>query len=218
MRELTPCLRNPRRMAQIALVLMGAQPASAVASPSLPSLFDITGIAGDDVLNIRATASARADIIGTLSADARAIEVVAMDDSRRWAQVNAGERSGWVASRYLAHRIEVWAPGGLPTTLQCFGTEPFWSLAPEQDALAFSTMGGGDQRLSLDVVLDSGVPGWPRRAIIARSDTRTLTATITQADCSDGMSDRSYGLETTVILQEAGEFSMLTGCCSIAPR
>lgn len=45
-----------------------------------------------------------------------------------------------------------------------------------------------------------------------------MTAVMVPMACSDGMSDRSYGLDVTVILEGRGEPQMLTGCCSIAPN
>ena len=45
-----------------------------------PALLDATGVAGDDVLNVRAAANASALVIGTLAPDARDIEVIGPDD------------------------------------------------------------------------------------------------------------------------------------------
>jgi uncharacterized membrane protein len=56
--------------------------------------------------------------------------------------------------------------------------------------------------------------GWfrdPRRAVVADG----LTAVIAPAACSDGMSDRAYGLEATVILGGGAQARMLTGCCAL---
>ena len=67
----------------------------------------MTGVAANDLLNIRAAPSANAEIIGTLSPRARHIEVVGYDDTGRWAQINTGEISGWAALRFLAYRVDV---------------------------------------------------------------------------------------------------------------
>jgi hypothetical protein len=42
------------------------------------------------------------------------------------------------------------------------------------------------------------------------------SATFTPLSCSNGMSDRSYGLEMLGILEAAGRPRVLAGCCSIA--
>lgn len=197
---------------------LGAGPAAATQEYILPTLFDVSGVAADDVLNIRAAPSADAEIIGTLAPYARRVEVVAHDESGRWAQVNTRERSGWVALRYLQYRTDVWEEGELPETLSCFGNEPFWSLAKEGEALVFSTPEAPEQAMALDAALSPGVFRSPRRAILASDGARSLTAVMTPMACSDGMSDRAYGLDLTVIVEDGASPRLLTGCCSIAPR
>ena len=213
------CGRGWARMgAVLAMALIWATPVAATREYILPTLFDVTDVAADDVLNIRARPSAGAEIIGALAPDARGVEVVAHDASGRWAQINTGERSGWVALRYLAYRTDVWEPGALPAALRCIGTEPFWSLAPTEDAAVFSTPDAPDRAITLEAVLDPGVFRSPRRAILAGGDALGLTAVIAPARCSDGMSDMAYGLDATLIVREGDGTRMLTGCCSIAPR
>ncbi len=204
--------------AVLAMALMWASPLAATQEYILPTLFNVTGVADDDVLNIRVRPSAGAEIIGALAPDARGVEVVAHDASGRWAQINTGERSGWVALRYLAYRTDVWEPGAVPAALRCIGTEPFWSLVTADDVAVFSTPDAPDRSMKLEAVLDTGVFRSPHRALLARSDARSLVAVIAPAACSDGMSDMAYGLEATLILQDGEGAGMLTGCCSIAPR
>ncbi|MGM0583926.1 MAG: COG3650 family protein [Pseudomonadota bacterium] len=206
------------RGAVMGLALLWAGPASATQEYILPTLFDVTDVAADDVLNIRARPSARSEIIGALAANARDIEVVGHDGSGRWAQVNTNERRGWVALRHLAYRTDVWEPGELPETLRCMGTEPFWSLAFRRNAAILSAPARPDSTMTLEAVLDTGVFRSPRRAIVAGDAERSLTAVITPAICSDGMSDRVYGLDATLVIEDAEGPRMLTGCCSIAPR
>jgi uncharacterized membrane protein len=202
----------------LALFLFAASPAAATQEYILPTLFDVTGVAADDVLNIREAPSASAAIIGTLRPDARDIEVVGYDASGRWARINAGERSGWAALRYLAYQVDVWIPGALPPTLHCLGTEPFWSFRPAANQIAFSTPDDAEVRMRIETVLTTGRFRDPRRSVSAKDGTRRLTAVLVPMACSDGMSDRAYGLDVTVILEEAGRPQLLTGCCSIAPR
>ncbi|MFD2813860.1 SH3 domain-containing protein [Paracoccus aerius] len=73
----------------LALTLALAGPALATQEYILPTLFDVTGVASDDVLNIRAEPNAKAAIIGTLAPDAFRIEVV--EERQGWARVNTGE-------------------------------------------------------------------------------------------------------------------------------
>lgn len=183
----------------------------------LPALFDVTGVEADDVLNVRTAPDSGAEIIGKLRHDARDIEVVAHDETGRWARVNAAERSGWVATRYLAYRTGVWENDGLPESLHCLGTEPFWSLRRTDERLSLATPGAPDQTLALETVLGTGVFRDPRRALIARDGDRRLTAVIVPTACTDGMSDRAFGLEINVVVEGDARTGLLNGCCSIQP-
>jgi len=200
----------PMRLAVLALLsALLASPAWATPEYILPTLFDVAGVAANDVLNIRERPDAKAPIIGKLAPNARGIEVVA--ERSGWMQVNTAERPGWVNGRYLNYRVDVWEEGRLPAGLACLGTEPFWSLAAAKGNVTLSRPEGG-QTTALRKVLSTGWFRDPRRAVVADG----LTAVITPAACSDGMSDRAYGLEATVILGHGAQAQMLNGCCSIA--
>ena len=202
----------------ILMALLAAGPAAATPEYVLPTLFDVQGVAKGDVLNIRAAPDAGADIIGTLAPDAKGIEVVTTDPGGKWAQVNTGEQAGWVAMRFLAYRSDVWEPGQLPVGLSCGGTEPFWSFRAEGGSLIWQQP---DHQIALSglAVLDRGMPRDPRRGLFVEDDHDLFAATITPAQCSDGMSDMAYGLEATVLLQSRdAPVQMFSGCCRIAPR
>ncbi|WP_298947726.1 SH3 domain-containing protein [uncultured Paracoccus sp.] len=199
----------------VLMALLMAGPAVATQEYILPTLFDVQDVAADDVLNIREAPDASSAIIGTLAPDATGIEVVATDRSGQWGQVNAGERAGWVSMRFLVNRTDVWQPGALPAGFTCGGTEPFWSLAPKGDALVWWTPDGETAYRGLHV-LDTGVFRSPRRALVAGSGDQALTASVTPAWCSDGMSEMAFGLEATVILQGAAGPQLYSGCCRIA--
>lgn len=202
----------------LGLFLAAASQAAATQEYILPTLFDVTGVAANDVLNIRAAPDASAEIIGTLSPNARDIEVVGYDETGQWARINTGERSGWAALRYLAYQVDVWTPGTLPPTLHCLGNEPFWSFRPIGDNMVFSTPDAPESMMRIEQVLTTGMFRDPRRSVTAQGASRRMTAVMVPMACSDGMSDRSYGLDVTVILEGRGEPQMLTGCCSIGPR
>ena len=205
-----------KRMILAALLMAG--PAAATPEYVLPTLFDVQDVATGDVLNIRAAPDAGADIIGTLAPDAKGIEVVTTDPGGKWAQVNTGEQAGWVAMRFLAYRSDVWEPGQLPVGLSCGGTEPFWSFRVEGGSLIWQQP---DHQIALSglTALDRGMSGDPRRGLFVEDDHDLFAATITPAQCSDGMSDMAYGLEATVLLQSRdAPVQMFSGCCRIAPR
>jgi len=198
--------------------LVAASPAAATQEYILPTLFDVTGVAANDVLNIRSAPNASAAIVGTLSPQARDVEVVGYDATGRWARINTGEQSGWAALRFLAYQVDIWTPGTLPPTLHCLGNEPFWSFRPRGDLVVFSTPEVPESVMQLEQVLTTGLFRDPRRSVSAQGESRRMTAVIVPMASSDGMSDRAYGLDVTVILEGRGEPQMLTGCCSIAPR
>ena len=54
-----------------------------------PALYAVTGVAADDVLNIRSRPDAGAPIIGALAPDSTGVEVLGR--SGNWALVSAGE-------------------------------------------------------------------------------------------------------------------------------
>lgn len=211
-------LGSPGATAAVLLALLFATPGLATQEYILPTLFDVTGVAADDVLNIRSAPSPSAPIAATLSSRARDIEVVGLDDTGQWGRVNVGEVTGWARLAFLAYQSEVWGPQTLPPTLHCLGTEPFWSLRPGGDGLVFAMPEAPETALQITQVLTSGVFRDPRRTVLAQGAAGPLTAVIVPMACSDGMSDRSYGLDVTLILQGLDRPHMLTGCCSIAPN
>ncbi|WP_270725384.1 SH3 domain-containing protein [Shimia sp. Alg240-R146] len=173
-----------------------------------PALHDVTDVASDDVLNIRAEATSGAPIVGTLVHNATDVEVIAADG--RWGRVNTGEGSGWVSLRYLA-RQEPNPDYSLAQRLSCYGTEPFWSADIVQgQRVQFSTPAGDYETPGAGLMVSaSGVPGlWA----LAYGDS---VATFRREECSDGMSDRLFGLSVAVFKRHGGEVSLLSGCCSI---
>ncbi len=116
--------------------------------------------------------------------------------------------------RFLAYRSDVWDAGALPAGLTCGGTEPFWSFAQKGDGLVWWTPEGETAYPGLHV-LDTGVFRSPRRAVVAGSGGQMLTATMSPAQCSDGMSDMAFGLEAMVVLQGGDGPQLYTGCCRI---
>ena len=198
MRVLTVCLAAP-----------GAHAAD------FPAMFDVTGVAAGDVLNVRVAPDAGAAAVASLPPDRTGVEVLARSADGKWLQVGLGELGGWAAARYLSAQPP--RPGDrLPTPLRCFGTEPFWSLhmpAPlfaEYERLpdppraltpdfAATPAGGG----STDLVARMTAPG-ARATLVMRHEA-----------CADGMSDRPYGLSATLLLETRDAPAVHSGCCSL---
>ncbi len=196
--------------ALLAIAVLCASPASATPEYVLPTLFDVTGVASDDVLNIRENPSAIAPVIGSFAHDLTHIEVV--EEQGNWGRVNLHEFSGWVSMRYLEPRYDVWQENALPAHMQCFGAEPFWSITHDGAQLTLSQPGGDDQVQPVTAILSTGWFRDPARVVTTARTTLVSTPQL----CSDGMSDGWYGLRATVVLH--GEVpAMLNGCCTIRP-
>ena len=203
-----------------ALLMVLAGPAAAT-QDAWPALFDVTGVAADDVLNVRAEPSAASAIVGTIAQDARDVEVIAPNARQTWGQVNAGEAPGWVSLRFLRRQPGQWL-GAIPEVRHCVGTEPFWSLSLDRDgAVTFATpdrdpVGG----TILERVAAEGRRD--RYAVTGVLDGPTgdehLALRLALASCGDGMSDRSYGIEADLILDGADGARLLSGCCTLAGR
>lgn len=185
------------------ILWLGAVSASA---QIFPALYAVTGVAEDDVLNVRQAPDAGSPILGILAPDATGVEVIAVSDG--WALVNLGDGSGYASLSFL-EREEVPEWNTLERPLTCLGTEPFWSLAidPAAGTAAFSTPETPQQDLPISNSW-RGSP-WAPAAALQLPDGM---AVLYPAECSDGMSDRSYGIVADLFLN-GQDRQRLSGCC-----
>ncbi len=187
--------------------------APAARAQELPALYAVTGVAAGDVLNIRATPDPDAAIVGTLPPDATGVEVVAVDGD--WAVLNANDGTGYAALRFL-QREDGPAWNALETPLACVGTEPFWSLGIDP-ATGTTTYQTPEMAAPLQSLLSETWPGtiWAPAAAFSLTDG---LAVLQPGECSDGMSDRTYGIVADIFLRaingDAGP-TRLSGCCRI---
>ncbi len=181
----------------------------------LPAFFDVSGVAQTDVLNVRAAPNTSASILDRLASDVEGIEVVARDESGDWGRINMRERSGWVAMRYLARQPG--QPGDvLPRPLNCSGTEPFWSLSLISDQKAEFSRSGQDPVSFGNLYTVVAENRTDRYAIFGESEARVLTSVFRRDLCTDGMSDRAYGIDVDIFLTEQSGVSFVSGCCTIS--
>ena len=192
-----------REWIAIFTVLVNGIFTAAGADAEFPAIHRVTGVSGDDVLNVRSGPSTGYPVIDGLR-NGTQVEVTASSGDG-WARILRGEGNGWVATRYL----ELLTASSLPEALFCSGTEPFWSLTLEKDgALTFTEMDREPAKLS---------PDW-RHSVTGRlngsfaaGDDRAI-ALFHRRDCSDGMSDRTYGWAVD-FLRTGGQGAYLQGCC-----
>lgn len=205
------------------MILRGVALWLALAAPALatvegwPALHDVTGVGTGDVLDIRAAPATASEIVGSLAPDAKDIEVLEVNRAETWGRVNAGEATGWVAMDFLVRQPGQWA-GRAPARAICIGTEPFWSLALEDEVATFET----PDSLPLAFIRRSELGSRnriDRFANVYENDLGGLVATLRNTACSDGMSDRAYGWEIDVlhVVAGAGNAQLFSGCCSISP-
>jgi uncharacterized membrane protein len=180
--------------------------------PPLPALYSVTGVGTGDSLNLRAGPSGRDAIIGTLAPDANGIEVVALSREGNWAMVNHGESAGWAAMRFLTPQPVATTMLGLPIGLQCFGTEPFWDITffDEMNLILNTPEGETGHAITANAPAPEFV-NLPETGFhfAWRKNREIVSAHILPGACSDGMSNRRYGLH---YIDDQG---LRRGCCSL---
>lgn len=179
----------------------------------LPSLYFVVDVASNDVLNIRAEPNAGADIIGSLKHDAIGVEIVARSENGRWGLVNTDEQSGWTSLRFLEERPFQSFPA---ESYSCFGTEPFWYADIVGDEMEWSAI--GDDPTTLSQIWSGRPMRQDRFALRAANALLSATMIVRKNLCSDGMSDRLYGLEVDLVVGplSSSETVFYSGCCSLA--
>ncbi|GAB4260259.1 MAG: hypothetical protein Kow0013_03660 [Pararhodobacter sp.] len=201
------------RLFAILACLTLALPASAL-EVFYPALFRVTGVASNDVLNIREEPSAQAPIVGSLQPHDTAVEVLGRSDDGRWGLVRTPETHGWSSMRYLAPLgHDPWFFG--KTEIVCSGTEPFWTMTYFRPTNRVEYI-APDDSFEMRVMADTPPHTlYPQTMGLPLTGARQGFAVIRQSLCFDGMSDSAYGLETQVYWQ--GDHAPLSGCCMLRP-
>ena len=190
-----------RLVCLLLLVLAGP-----VAAQDLPALYNVRGVAENDVLNIRAAPDATAPILGSYPHNRRGIEVLSLDPAGDWALVNVDEATGWVATAFLRPQFPGTSP--LPAKFTCFGTEPFWRLDITQNDQSYFAEPMEDPMAFATGPLITGAGRTDIYAITALG----LSTVVQRAECNDGMSDRQYGLSVSMVINRDRLYS---GCCTL---
>lgn len=99
--------------------------------------------------------------------------------------------------------------GGVDVTgaISVLGTEPFWGVTLEGEAMTYSGVDRPEQRAERPIpIIDGRQVSWTTTTDAGNP----LVVTLTAGECSDGMSDRTYPL--TARVEIAGE--ALNGCAA----
>jgi uncharacterized membrane protein len=192
----------------LAWLILFALPATA---QDLPALYTVTDVAPDDTLNIRSGPDAGSPVLGTLAPDATNIEVVRLSPDGRWGVVNFYDVAGWASMSFLTTQQSA-AP--MMQSLECFGTEPFWSVT-FAGHMAYTPMDGPKRKIDI-TDRTRAINRTDRYALSGATATDSATAVITRRMCSDGMSDTAFGLSLDFILNTRTGRMFLSGCCRLA--
>ena len=204
-------LARPLRAGLAALTLL-LLPLAALAQP-MPELHDVTGVAADDVLNVRIDPEAGAEKLGELAHDATDVEVVRRSEDGSWGMINQGEVSGWVSMRYLKPQ-----EGGdyiLARHMACYGTEPFWSLRITQGQRAVLTTPETPELSFTAGLMQSAVARLGRYSLRGGGDNGDITVVIRAEYCADGMSEAEHALDADILIDSGGDVVHYIGCCSL---
>ncbi len=210
----------------IACLCLFLLPVSVQAQDRPPRYYKVVGVASGDVLNIRAAPDGSAEVLGGLEPGAHPVEIGATDGTGNWGRIAFMEYEGWVSMKFLQEITVPMLPDstrdgrdtGLPVGLACFGTEPFWGVRLDSAKSAtYSSFEYEDTPMQIGFIAGaSGRLGLPA-ALEARAENGlSMTATIGTATCSDGMSDSTFPMSITAILEgdQLGS-RVYEGCCTL---
>jgi uncharacterized membrane protein len=185
----------------------------AVADP-LPAAYQVRDVTQADVLNIRATPSAVADVVGEIGPFAHAIEVIETSADGKWGKVSTRAGNGWVNMRYLEATVRP-DPGLVPRPLSCFGTEPFWNIGLFARGAEYNSPETG--AVPMTVVSEAVAPqGY--LVLLEEGPKLNRTLVITREACSDGMSDRAFGFSARMFLEALDGNAVHGACCTLDHR
>jgi len=207
----------------VAAVWLALASATAPQAEPFPALYDVTGVAPGDVLNIRDAPGTQGQIFDRFRPEETGIEVVRADVSERWARVRMGEIMGWASLAFLERQPAGQGFSDPPQALSCGGTEPFWSLSIAAgkggryggEFINFATMEVPEE---VSMEAPQAAPNDLRQlGSFGRrvSEAAPLTLGLSRQLCSDGMSDVEFGFSALVIATAESGTQVLGGCCSL---
>lgn len=177
-------------------------------------VYSVTGVASNDTLNVRAAPNVGAVDIGDLYPN-QPVEVIMLSQDRKWGQIIWDESNGWISMRFLRPTpLPTMQDSEMPTQLSCSGTEPFWSaiIWPNR-SLEFTDYASSNPEPSFQRINQSTTAMGYAPVSFAFS-AGEFTGLLERAQCSDGMSDITFGWQIRLIAQQNGGITLRNGCCS----
>ncbi|SMX41375.1 COG3650 family protein [Octadecabacter ascidiaceicola] len=172
---------------------------------TLPSLYEVEGVPSGEHLNVREGPSVSTDIVEVIS-NTNVVEVLWTKDG--WGQIGAGEISGWVSMNYLTAVPHLESLPILPVS--CYGTEPFWSVTVEQGIALYST----PETPAQPMTVETSAPATNGFSFLLSDADNTHTLVARANTCSDGMSERLFGISALMHIQTDEGNYVYQGCCT----
>ncbi len=170
--------------------------------------YSVSGVRPGDVLNMRLNPDPRAPIVQTIPHNGTGLALTGRAAGGDWVEVTYQRRRGWVNGRFLGYGA--FGSTQVPATLDCTGTEPFWSIALKPGSARADLM-FTERRMSFR--LTSAKPALGRSdlwQIKGSAKSGELSLIVRQETCSDGMSDNRYPYSTIAFISGV---DMIAGCC-----
>lgn len=204
----------------IAILFQAVPSANAQSTPEAAfGTYRVIGVASEDWLNVRAElpapgAISQVPIMAQLPPSAEGIVATGRTGqvgARPWLEIVLDGEVGWVNARFLEQQMAP-AFGMLPDPLTCQGTEPFWSIRRDGTDVELTTF-EGTRRFTVASSENATMRITTHALRLADTTGRRSVAIFhTDRQCSDGMSDADYPIETIWIDME-GDGAPLSGCC-----
>lgn len=140
--------------------------------------------------------------------------MIARSADGAWGQIAHGEGDGWLPMAGLSRQP---SPQDQSLPLRCYGVEPFWGVhlptpffaefeQPEHPEMPLQIT-GTDSRPGAD---------GPVRLWTFAGETATASLLVRHEMCSDGMSDRPFGLSAAfTMIESTGAVHLRLGCCAL---
>jgi|LGVF01.2.fsa_nt_gb uncharacterized membrane protein len=175
-----------------------------------PIVYEVVSVADGDVLNVRENPNANAYDLGDLLPGQQA-EVTAFDETGAWARILWHGENGWVSRKFMQPVTQYGDDfSTMPVNLYCGGAEPFWSAEITPDARFSFTEMGND---AVWMPIESSTMSHNKMRSNYAFETPEFTGFIRRAECSNDVSEVTYGWALDLLGKGSAQPNLLSGCC-----